>query len=356
MASARSASTAVNGRAADTSGRVNAPIRPPWRSSKVKSATATTTVASTVRCTNAVTPRRSAPLSALPSQVAATAATTNPASAPRPGGSYTRRSAYAAASPRASAAPPARRAAVPTTTPASAPKARSQSAMSTRAPGGTVPPAPQLSAASTSHQTAPASRPAARPTPASARRCILVSRPETPDAVERRPPAVAMRDDRHPDAEQAPEEDLDGRVVERVEVADRDQEPHPGGEDRPQDERQPPVAHRAAAAVDADQRRADHPHHERPAEHAGALHERQVHVGVQLAVRRAVRIAFHLDHADRALPRLGTEEEVDGGRLGGEHRIGERQTPAELGLQIRRRQPQPAHRHHGDHERQAGAA
>src|SRR5882724_2603564 len=116
--------------------------------------------------------------------------------------------------------------------------------MSTSAPGGTVPPAPQLRAVSTSHQVTPASRPAAAPTPARASQRMLVPRPEAPDDVERRSPAVAMGHDRHPDAEQAPEEDLDGRVVERVEVADRDQETDPGGEDRPQDERQPPVSHR----------------------------------------------------------------------------------------------------------------
>src|SRR5207249_6035515 len=100
-----------------------------------------------------------------------------------------------------------------------------------------------------------------------------VSRAEAPDHVEGRAAPALVDGDRHADAEEAPEEDLDGRVVEGVEVAHRDQEADARGEDRPQHEPEPPVGDRARAATDRRQRRADHPHHERPADEPRALHE-----------------------------------------------------------------------------------
>src|SRR5215471_18409153 len=79
---------------------------------------------------------------------------------------------------------------------------------------------------------------------------MLVAGSEPPDHVEGRTASALVNDDRHADAEEPPEEDLDRRVVERVEVAHRNEEAEPGGEDRPEEKREPAIAHRRAAAAD----------------------------------------------------------------------------------------------------------
>src|SRR5437773_4533161 len=266
-----------------------------------------------------------------------------------------RQSAYAAASPsandRARGTCPPRDASPPTTTPASAPRPRSSPANVAATRPGTNPPTAQPSTPSTSHHAAPATRPAPSPhimprtrilghrshrshsgksaAPAFAgrgtplalstghhSRCPpptrdavsgrqLISGSEAPDHVEGRAAPALVDGDRHADAEEAPEEDLDGRVVEGVEVAHRDQEADARGEDRPQHEPEPPVGDRARTAADRRQRRADHPHHERPADEPRALHEGEVHVLVahQAGTRRALAVAIHLDPADGALAR-----------------------------------------------------
>src|SRR2546426_1746987 len=121
----------------------------------------------------------------------------------------------------------------------------------------------------------------------------LIARPEAPDHVEGRATPALVDGDRHADAEEAPEEDLDGRVVEGVEVAHRDEEAEARGEDRPYHEPEPPVGDGARAAADRRQRRADHPHHERPADEPGALHEGEMHVLVahEAGARPALAIA-----------------------------------------------------------------
>src|SRR5712664_171522 len=228
-----------------------------------------------------------------------------------------RKSAYAAASPsasdRARGACPPRDASPPTTSPASAPRPRSSPANVAATRAGTNPPTARSSTLSVSHHVAPATRPAPSPhimlrmrilsycrefdavprtrrlqssatvrqvcragfcrprhavgpahraayslsvpDPRRSLGSALISRPEAPDHVEGRAAPALVDGDRHADAEEAPEEDLDGRVVEGVEVAHRDEEADARGEDRPQHESEPPVGDRARAATDRRQRR-----------------------------------------------------------------------------------------------------
>src|SRR4029453_18736139 len=177
----------------------------------------------------------------------------------------------------------------PRTAPANAARPTSSSAIRTSFGPETTPPAAQLATASSAR-------------PADHRSVVFqchapvcsLALPEPVDDVEPGPATRKVRRDRRADAEQAPEKDLDRRVVERVEVAHRDQEAEPRREDRPQREREPGVADRVAGAVNADERRADDPHDERPADEAGPQHEGQVHVLVVDARSTSLRASSDL--------------------------------------------------------------
>src|SRR4029077_2753902 len=212
------------------------------------------------------------------------------------------------------------------TSPAAAPTPRSMARSTAAARSGTSPPSDQLTAASTSAQVAPATRPPASPRTA-LRRIVtrsLLALPEAPDDVEGRPSPVAMHHDRHADAEETPEEDLNRRIVEGVEVAHRDEEAEAGGEDCPQNQPEAPVAHRAAPARDRRQRRADHPHHQGPADDAGAPDQRQVHVRVAHHPAVAVALVHDLDQADGTLAGLGSDEDFERrGAVARDRRAGE---------------------------------
>src|SRR6185295_16937478 len=134
------------------------------------------------------------------------------------------------ARPKASVAPsgtrPAAAITAPRRSPLIAPRPTS-SATSWRTTGpGIAAPSERLIAASTTHQPAPATAPARSPRPPPAaillarmwRSAPSVPRPEAPDDAEPGTPVAAVGDDRHPDAEQAPEQRLHARVVEGVEV------------------------------------------------------------------------------------------------------------------------------------------
>src|SRR4029077_1692385 len=210
---------------------------------------------------------------------------------------------YARALASPSSTPPRGKIA-PRTSPAAAASPTSSAAIMPSVRVATTPPAPRFPTASTRNQSPPASNPSPQPRNAPPSRVpieALLALSEPVDHVELGTPSREVRGDGGADAEEAPEHDLDGRVVEGVEVPHRDEEAESRGEDRPLREREPAIADGPATAVDAGKRRTDHPHDERPADQSRAQQEGEMHVLVVDLLRETVRPAADLDQRDRAL-------------------------------------------------------